>query len=311
MRSNLVNQLEEIIAILSSGDEGTTNALLKTKVLLYSIGKKELATWVTYELNGYPADVILPDYRTLTARILADVNNSARLYRAYPLPISYLDEDDYDDATTASVRLSISQIEQLVVNAVDNQNIEQPIPLDFAYSKYCKHVAEGYEFTRCYKEIALHNFTNILTQVRSRLLDFVLELTDYASGIPGAKTMTEKLKNVDAASLFKSAIFGDHTVINLGDSSSFNITNNVIKNDIAALKRHLESEGVSSEDVNELEFAINSDGPIAPRSKNYGPAVGQWFSGMISKAANSTAGISVPVITDLLSSALKKYYNLD
>lgn len=306
-----MNQLEEIIAILSSGDEGTTNALLKTKVLMYAIGKKELAGWVNHELNGYPNDVPLPDYRILTARVLADANNGVRLYRAYPLPISYLNDEDYEDATTAPVRLSISQIEQLVVNAGDNHGIQQPIPLDYAYSKYREHVVDDYELTRCYKEIALHNFTNILTQVRSRLLDFVLELTEYASEVPGAKTMTEKLKNVDAASLFKSAIFGDHTVINLGDSSSFNITNNVIKNDIAALMRHLESKGVSNEDLTELEVAINSDGPIAPRSKNYGPAVGQWFSGMILKAATSTAGIGVAAITDILSSALKKYYNLD
>lgn len=306
-----MNQLEEIIAILSSGDEGTTNALLKTKVLMYAIGKKELAEWVNHELNGYPDDVPLPEYRILTARILADANNGVRSYRAYPLPISYLNDEDYEDATTAPVRLSISQIEQLAVNAGDKHGIQQPIPLDYAYLKYRKHVVDDYELTRCYKEIALHNFTNILTQVRSRLLDFVLELTEYASEVPGAKTMTEKLKNVDAASLFKSAIFGDHTVINLGDSSSFNITNNVIKNDIAALRRHLESEGVSNEDVTELEVAINSDGPIAPRSKNYGPAVGHWFSGMISKAAASTTGIGVAAITELLSSALKKYYNLD
>ena len=306
-----MNQLEEIITILSSGDEGTTNALLKTKVLMYAIGKKELAAWVNHELNGYPDNMPLPDYRTVPARILADANNGVRLYTAYPLPISYLNDEDYEDATTASLRLSISQIEQLVVNAGDNHSIQQPIPLDFAYFKYCENVVTDYEITRCYKEIAIHNFTNILTQVRSRLLDFVLELTEYASAVPGANTMIDKLKNVDAASIFESAIFGDHTVINLGDSSSFNITNNVIKNDIAALRRHLETEGVSNEDLIDLEVAINSDGPIAPRSKNYGTAVGQWFSGMISKAATGTTGIGVAAITELLSSALKKYYNLD
>ncbi|WP_368984270.1 hypothetical protein [Escherichia coli] len=41
-----MNQLQEIIQILSTGDEGTTDALIKTKILLFSIGKKELAAWV-------------------------------------------------------------------------------------------------------------------------------------------------------------------------------------------------------------------------------------------------------------------------
>lgn len=306
-----MNQLEEIIAILSSGDEGTTNALLKTKVLLYAIGKKELASWVNFELNGYPDDEIPPEYRVVTTRILADINNGARYYNAYPLPISYLNDEEYEDATQSCVRISISQIEQLVLNAGDNHSLQQPIPLDFAYSKYCKHVAKGYEITRCYKEIALHNFTAILTQVRSRLLDFVLELSDQVSSIPGANTMTEKLKKIDASSVFKSAIFGDHTVINLGDNNSFTISNNVIKNDLDTLKKYLTSEGLTQDEVNELEVAIHTDGPIAPRSKNYGVAVGKWFSEMIAKAANTTAGIGVAATTDLITSALKKYYELE
>jgi len=123
--------------------------------------------------------------------------------------------------------------------------------------------------------------------------------------------MTEKLKNFDTSSLLNNAVFGDNTVINLGDNSCFNITNNVSKNDFNSLKKHLLSEGITIQDLNELEVAINSDGPIAPRSKNYGSAVGQWFSGMIFKAANSTAGIGVAAVTDLLSSALKKYYDLN
>lgn len=306
-----MNQLEEIISILSSGEEGTTNALLKTKILVYSIGKKELASWVNYELNGYPNDSELPEYRIVSARVLANINNGVRFYSEYPLPIAYLDEDDYEDATRCQVRLSISQIEELVVNAGDHHALQQPIPLDLAYFKYCKKVDKSYEITSCYKEIALHNFTSILTQVRSRLLDFVLELSDQASGIPGASTMTEKLKQIDASSLFKSAIFGDNTVINLGNNSSFNIANNVSKNDIETLKKYLSTQGFSEEDITNLEVAITADGPIAPRSNNYGVSVGQWFSNMISKAAKTTAGIGVAATTEIISSALKKYYSIE
>ena len=57
--------------------------------------------------------------------------------------------------------------------------------------------------------------------------------------------MTEKLKQIDASSLFKSAIFGDNTVINLGNNSSFNIANNVSKNDIETLKKYLSAQGFS------------------------------------------------------------------
>jgi len=306
-----MNQLQEIIQILSSGDEGTTNALLKTKVLLFSIGKKELAAWVNYEINGYPDSVSLPDYRVVGTRILADLNNGYRMYNAYPLPISYLGKEDYADATTSEVKLSISQIEDLVTNAGDSHILQQPIPLDYALVKYCKAIQGEYEITRCYKEIALHNFTSILTQVRSRLLDFTLELTDHVAEIHGEKSMTEKLKNIDTSSLFHNSIFGDNTVINFGNENSFSVSNNIVKNDLDILKKRLVDNGFPISDVRDLEIAIDTDGPIASRKGDYGQSVSKWLANIVSNAANGTLGIGVAIATQVATEALKKYYDLE
>lgn len=306
-----MNQLQDIIEILSSGDEGTTNALLKTKVLLFSIGKKELASWVNHEINGYPETVPLPEYRVVGTRILADLNNSVRMYNAYPLPIGYLDQEDYDAATTSEVRLSISQIEDLVTNAGDNHTLHQPIPLDYALVKYCKGIQRGYEITRCYKEIALHNFVSILTQVRSRLLDFTLELSDHIAEIPGEKTMTEKLKNIDTESLFQNSIFGDNTVITFGNNNTISVTNNIQKNDLESLKNYLIEKGIPDSDVTDLEIAIHADGPIATRDGNYGKSVNNWFANLVSKAAQGTLGIGIAVVTQVATTALKKFYGLE
>ena len=305
-----MNQLQEIIQILSSGDEGTTNALMKTKILLFSIGKKELAAWVNHEIDGYPDSVPLPDYRFVGTRILADLNNSVRLYRAFPLPISYLSEDDYNDATRSEVRLSISQIENLVTNAGDSQTLQQPIPLDYALVKYCKGIDKGYELTRCYKEIPLHNFTSILTQVRSRLLDFILELSDQVSEISDEKNMKEQLKNIDTSSLFRNSIFGDNTVINFGNENSFSVNNNVVKNDIASLKEYLSAQGFPKSDVDDLEIAIDEDGPIANNRGEYGQSVSKWMANIANKAVHGTLGIGIAAATQAATEALKKYYNL-
>jgi hypothetical protein len=69
--------LDEIISILAD-EKGTLNsALLKTKVLLHSLGKRELATWVTNELKGYPDVDSIPNYRVVTATVHAHVTNIA------------------------------------------------------------------------------------------------------------------------------------------------------------------------------------------------------------------------------------------
>ena len=48
--------LDEIIEILSQEKASLTDALLKTKILLHQIGKKELVQWVNNQVNALRAD---------------------------------------------------------------------------------------------------------------------------------------------------------------------------------------------------------------------------------------------------------------
>ena len=57
--------ISEIIDLLSSSDRDVATALMKTKVLLFQLGEKELLEWVNSELNGYPDRDNLPNYRVL------------------------------------------------------------------------------------------------------------------------------------------------------------------------------------------------------------------------------------------------------
>ena len=45
--------IDEIIDNLSSETLNLSNALIKTKVLLYKMGEKDLEKWINNELNGY------------------------------------------------------------------------------------------------------------------------------------------------------------------------------------------------------------------------------------------------------------------
>ncbi|WP_241770978.1 hypothetical protein [Atlantibacter hermannii] len=306
----VMSQLQDIINLLSSGDEGTTNALLQTKVFLYSIKKKDLCSWIDHEINGYPSENDVPQYRIVKARILGSINNGYRYYNDFQLPLSYLSEEKYKEAHQSRVTMSVGQIEQVVIKAGDNHLLQQSIPLDIAKIKYCKLIDSNYEITNCYKQISVHSFSGILTQIRYRLLSFLLELSDQTAEINEGKSMADKLSKIDTDSIFHSAIFGDNTIINMGHENSFNIHNQVSKGDISALKKSLIEKGISNEDVDNLEIAINADGPIAPRGNAYGDNVGAWFSNIISKAANGTLGIGVAAATETLTEALKSYFGL-
>jgi len=306
-----MNQLQEIINILSSGNEGLTNALIKTKVFLYSTGNKGLVKWVQNEINGYSDKKSVPEYRIVPARILVNANNGARSYKSLAVPLNHLSDEEFEEAMISRVKMSISQIEQMTFNAGDNGRFEQPIPTELAYALYGKAIDSSYEITKCFKEIQVHSFYGILTQVRSRLLDFLLEYSEKASEIIGEESEDEKLKKVDAGPLFTYAIYGNNNVINHGDSNIINSTKNITENNFESLKNFLQSHGIEKEDIDKLEIAIDHDGPIASKNASYGSAVSGWFSKMIGKAADSSWGVGVAVASSTLTAGLKKYYGLE
>ncbi|HDV7160971.1 TPA: hypothetical protein ACVEY8_002672 [Yersinia enterocolitica] len=302
-----MNPLDEIIEILSSENCNLENALVKTKVFLYKIGKKELSSWVGFELNGYASENEVPDYRVVPARILGNVVTVSSRHKGFQLPLHHLDDDMYEDAYKCSVVISISQITELLDNAGNEKALQHTIPTEFA-PLYAAGLAKGCHVERVYKEIPLHQFVNIKTQVKTRLLDFLLELSDQISSIEGDAKMEEKAKKVDASSMFQHAIFGDNVTINLGDGNSININNNITTNDFSSLRNALSQHGVSNQDIDSLETSIIEDGTQPVNSKEYGPKVNSWLVRMLQKAADSTWKVSVAAAAPVLTNALNHYF---
>ena len=73
--------LDEIIDLLADENGSLNAALLKTKVLMHTIGHAELAEWVNDELNGYPKDKPVPDYRIVGGRVAGNIQNPIMISR--------------------------------------------------------------------------------------------------------------------------------------------------------------------------------------------------------------------------------------
>jgi len=109
--------LDEIVGSFSSGSVPLTEALLKTKVLLHAVGRKELAGWVNNELNGYPEAEPLPSYRTLRGQVLANLSNAAWRATAHPLPLGHLNEVQRANLETVSMHQSLAVLEKLLATS--------------------------------------------------------------------------------------------------------------------------------------------------------------------------------------------------
>ncbi|MCD1597484.1 hypothetical protein [Rheinheimera aquimaris] len=297
--------IEEIIDLLSSSEKNLTTALMKTKVLLHRLGEKELLEWVDGELRGYPRVDNLPDYRILRVTVRGDASNIAYRYTGQILPTMHLDKKLKKKLETTYLTNSIAVIEEY---AQDDQNLQITIAPEF-YKYLSQGLGNDFQIERAWGQHSAGAMTQILTEVKSRLLDFVLELSEKFPEELQASEMKEHSKEVGVSELFNNAIFGDNATIIVGDSNKQKITNSVVKNDFESLQKSLLKNGVSEAEITELRAAINADAGSEELAKgNFGSKVSAWIGNMVSKAATTAWDINIGAAGSLLATAIGKFY---
>lgn len=255
--------LDEIIDILSDENGSLNNALLKTKVLLHTIGKKDLVPWVDRELKGYPDDDSAPEYRNVTAYVYGLVQSFNQVHKHYLVPLMHLDEDLRKRLTEFKLLLPIDQIQQAVAQhrAGSSKTLGKPIPPEI-----CVLLSEGMEVAHVItanSELNMNQADGILQEVRSRLLEFMLELRDVVGIEVSNKELATKAVEFDADKAFgrilRNATFvGPGANFFIGDQNTqVNVANK--KGDINGLLTELEKIGIPGQQLNELKTAIADD----------------------------------------------------
>jgi hypothetical protein len=298
--------LNELIESLSGERPNLTDALMKTKVLLHRLGQKELVGWVNLELTGYPEDVQVPEYRILNVEIRGNVTNVAYTYNDQPLPTAHLGEDVRGKFTRYWARESISALEELAKK--DTTGLSIPLPPEF-YGLLGKPLRNDFQVQQAWRAVAPGHLPQILTQVRSRLLDFLLELNEKL----GEEMTPEEIRKVGSspatASMFSNAIFGDNVTISIGDYNRQTVTNRITRGDFESLKSLLQERNVPVVDIEKLRSAIKSDSKGQDiKANRFGPRVKGWMKAMLAKAIDTSWQIEVGVASNFLTDALKTYY---
>jgi hypothetical protein len=294
--------LDEIIATLSDSKGSLTDALLKTKVLLHQIGKKELATWVTNELSGYPDDQpgTVPPYRVVGMQVHGHVTNMTWQMQDYILPILHLSKKRQQELTECQFTESIATLEDMIGKP---GQLRRPLPAEFG-GTIKKVLTPGTNVVSAWCEINMLQVHNIVIQVRSRLLDFALELRDAVGDVP-EKELVAKAKAVHAEKLFTTAIYntGSGTVV-VGNA---NIQVNNQKDDIEGLLQEVAKLGYEKAELEELRQAVIDD-----KSKNETPTIAdgetsKWYMKALKKVGKGAVDVGVDVASKVIIEALKAY----
>jgi len=297
--------IDEIIDILSSEKYDLSNALFKTKVLLHKLGESEAVSWVNSELNGYPNIESVPDYRKLSISVYGNLSNGYYYHIDQPLPVAKLDEKIQKLLQTHYLLPSIAVVESY---AKDDKNLTISIAPEY-FPALSKSFTGGWFVDRAWGKLSLGSMLQVVTEVRSRLLDFLLELSEKLPEELDVSEMKKRSKEIGTADLFNNAVFGDNATIVVGNHNVQRIQNNVMKNDFESLAAFLRNNKIDESDVQALKVAIDKDiGSPEHNEKKFGSNVRTWVGSMLIKATESAWNVNLGIASSLIANALNAYY---
>lgn len=291
----------ELQALARNRDSDIIEVLLTAKMIAVKLGLKDLSEWMEYEIDGYPGDINVPEYRTgqgiirywdqyrgwqniqyrnVPASIITTV-------QAFSLGESISSMQDVD-SEDGMCRLAVPP--RLVELILKGQETPSEICWFFSANKL-KH---------------------IVTTVRNKILNWSLELE--AKGILGMGLLFTQSERdaapmtVNNTNIFNGAV-NNAGAIGAGNNGDIHQQNSISAGDITALERELKKHGLDDNDVAELKQII-AQSPKPTSKEGVEKGFGGWMGNMIGKAYSGglkIAGAAAPVI---LTNALCHYYSI-
>ncbi|MEM5402750.1 hypothetical protein [Paraburkholderia unamae] len=295
--------LTEIIAALSGEKTNLVEAIFKAKVLAFRLGDADLRQWVDSELSGYRDEAALPSYRRLHMTIMAQVTDGLHVYNDQVLPVFHLEKRLRDKLTVTELRESVVVVERFSQSEQDLIVALQPE----YFPALSKGLRRGFELLRAWGKHSVGAHLQVVTEVRARLLEFVLNLEGSLPDDADSRNLRQIAEDVGVHEMFKGAVFGDNVNINIGSGTQSQLSYTVHKNDFAGLAKVLGEHGVGQADIAELRQAVDEDG-TREAEKSYGPKVRQWMGGMIAKAGSAAWNIGIQTAGGVLANAISGYY---
>ena len=292
--------LQQIIDGASEDSMSTSTLLRKCLVLASKLDSQLVEQWVEWELEGYPNDVEVPEYRNLSMLIKVDMMDITTRANGWVVPLELLDENA-KRFTEYQYRASMAEIEECLSKNEDH--IAFKVENLFGYLISQKFTEMNILAAWC--EVSTARIRHILDSVRTRTLKFAL---DIGKAFPAALSDEEKIpQSADAVSqIFNTTILGPANVVGATDQSKVKIEFRT--GDLSAVSNALRKKGVHEDDIEEFKLAVAAEPEL--NGKNFGPKVSEWIGKMMRKAAEGTWAVGTGAAGNLLADIVKAYYGL-
>ena len=202
--------------------------------------------------------------------------------------------------------MSISSIEESVRNhrTKGSHGLMSPLPPEFG-ALFKKALQPGVNVISAWCEINMIEVEGILTEVRSRLLEFALELRDVVGADTPESELANKVANVDTERMFATAVYGSGNTIIIGSHSFRSISNQ--KDDIEGLIAAVGQLGFQQPMLLEFREAVQQDQQAGNEPNVAEGKTGEWFSKALKEAGKGIVKAGVDVVSTVIVKALKAY----
>jgi hypothetical protein len=285
-------------------------ALHRAKILASRLKNEPFKIWVDRELNGYPKEKeSLPTYRVVNAPAVGDFSGPfGSGLRNFPIPSSCLPENLRDFARRVFIFGGVGELEALIETA-GSGGLNFPWPADLT-ALVASGIVQDMNCLGARQEISAAALVSIVEAVRSKLIDFVLEIEAADPTAGELDNGTGHLAADRVSQIFNNTIYNYGGSANVASGSSQvtqNATAGIRKGDSRDLIDYFRSVGITDGDLQDLAAALESD-VRPPESGRWGPKISGWMGRMVSKAASGAWQISVEVAPKVITKALSSYY---
>jgi AbiTii len=304
---SLLRQIQD--AAVEAGDIAV--ALRKAKILASRLNNEDFKRWVHFELNGYPDNLSIAEYRILPAIARGYFSGfGGSSANNVPIPAACLPEMYRDFARKVYIRYGIGTIEAIISDGDKNGALNFPWPPDLV-ALVGKKIYQGMSCISAWQELTSAAFVGIVDAVRGRLIDFALEIERANPDVGEIKAGEEGLPPERVSQIYNQVfnIEGDANIAS--GSKHFNQFSSlkIEQGDRSSLAKYLKSIGVSDLDQTELFDALESD-PAPKHHDRFGPKVSKWIGKMVGAAAAGVWNASISSAATLLIQAIASYYGL-
>jgi hypothetical protein len=294
-------------AVDGGSDIGTL--LRRCRVLAQRLGVEEFKTWVVNELEGYPNDLGLPNYRIIKTPLILGAFMGpfgSRIENAQ-IPISSIPERMREFLLFLKIQQGIGSVAQMTEGS--RQVIRVPWSADVLRFIGQGDIYEGYNLAQAVRIVPHASIQELIDQVRNRVLIFALELESLNPKAGEPMTEINKGTTQKVKTIFNTIIKG--SVQNLAQNSeSFSQTSHIgiPKGDFEALSSKLKECGVEVKDLKSLKTAISKD-EVSGEQK-LGEKVSAWIGSMMIKASSGIGSVGSKVATSVIADSVKEYFGL-